>query len=281
LGHELCAEVVEIGPGSEGYSLGDVVTVAPVIPCMRCAACSRGQENLCESAQVIGCNIHGGLAEQIVMPAGMVLAGGVVQVPDGIEPRAACLAEVVGCCLHGLRQTGVSAGDRILIVGDGPIGLTFLQLCKLMGARHVVTSGRRPSRRDLAAALGADETLDARRVDLANSFGRAFDLVVVAASSIEATAEAPELVRSGGRLLLFSGYTYGAQIPLDVNAVHYRELHIHGSIDCTIRDFREAVALLPQLQMERLITASFPLDRAEDGFRSTRTIDSVKTIIEP
>ncbi|HUW11798.1 MAG TPA: alcohol dehydrogenase catalytic domain-containing protein, partial [Anaerolineae bacterium] len=81
LGHELCAEVMEVGLGLEGYSPGDVVTVAPVIPCLRCAPCSRGEDNLCEEAQVIGCTVHGGLAEQITMPAQMVHAGGVVHVP--------------------------------------------------------------------------------------------------------------------------------------------------------------------------------------------------------
>ena len=194
LGHELCAEVIEVGPGLEGYSPGDVVAVAPVIPCLRCAPCSRGEDNLCESAQVIGCTIHGGLAEHITMPAQMVHAGGVVHVPEGIDHRAACLTELVGCCLHGLRQMSMGAGDRILIIGDGPIGLTFLQLCKLMGAARVVTSGRRPRRRELAVALGADESLDAREVQLRESFARAFDRVIVAAASIEATSEALELV---------------------------------------------------------------------------------------
>ena len=281
LGHELCGEIVEVGPQMEGYAPGDVVTLAPIIPCMRCPACSRGQDNLCEQAQVIGCTVHGGMAEYMSIPSQMVLAGGVVKLPPGTDHRAAALTELVGCCLHGLNQTGIELGDRILIVGDGPIGLTFLQLVKLMGAEYVVTSGRRPRRRGLAAELGADEAMDANAVNLKERFEQSFDRVIVAAANIEVTAEALELVRPGGDLLLFSGYMYGATLPLNVNAVHYRELHMHGSIDCTIRDFRTAVSLLPQLQMDRLITASFPLEKTVEAFYATREWDAVKVIIEP
>ena len=150
-----------------------------------------------------------------------------------------------------------------------------------MGAGYVATSGRRPRRRELAAELGADDTLDAESIDLTARFEQSFDLVIVAASSVEVTAQAVDLVRPGGDLLLFSGYTYGTTLPLDVNAVHYRELHLHGSIDCTVRDFRRAARLLPQLQMDRLITASFPLAKATDAFYAGREQDAVKIIIEP
>ena len=76
LGHELAGEIVEVGPRLDGYAPGEIVTLAPLIPCMRCPACSRGQDNLCEQSQVIGCTVHGGMAEYVTMPSQMVLAGG-------------------------------------------------------------------------------------------------------------------------------------------------------------------------------------------------------------
>jgi L-iditol 2-dehydrogenase len=288
LGHELAAEVVEMGELVAGYAPGDVVTLAPLIPCMICPACSRGQDNLCQQAQVIGCTVHGGMAEYMTVPSQMVLSGGVVHLPEGVDPWAGALTELVGCCLHGLEGMGgaglgdrAGPGDRVLIIGDGPIGLTFLQLVRLMGAGYVATSGRRPRRRELALELGADEALDASTVDLTDRFEGALDVVVVAASNIEATAEAMELVRPGGHLLLFSGYTYGTTLPLEVNAVHYRELHLHGSIDCTVRDMRRAVKLLPQMQMDKLVTAAFPLDAAQDAFYASKERGAVKVVLEP
>lgn len=281
LGHELTGEIVEIGPQVKGYILGDIVTLAPIIPCMRCPACSRGQDNLCEAAQVIGCSVHGGMAEYVTVPSQMVLAGGVVKLPPGVSHRTGALTELVGCCLHGLLEMNVELGDRVLIIGDGPIGLTFLQLVKRMGAGYVITSGRRPRRRELATELGADETLDANAVNLRKRFDQSLDRVIVAAANIEVTAQAVDLVRPGGDLLLFSGYTYGTTLSLDVNAVHYRELHIHGSIDCTIHDFCHAARLLPQLEMEKLITASFSLDKTVEAFYASKDRDMVKVIVEP
>jgi L-iditol 2-dehydrogenase len=281
LGHEFSGRIVEVGAEVGDYAAGDVVTLAPLIPCMRCQACSRGQDNLCQQAQVVGCTVHGGMAEYVAVPGQMVAAGGVVKLPPNIDHRPGALTELVGCCLRGLNLMDFQPGDRLLILGDGPIGLTFLQLAKSRGAGQVVTSGRRARRRQLALELGADQALDARAVNLIERFARSFDGVIVATSNIEAAAEALELVRPGGHLLLFSGYTYGTTLSLDVNLVHYRELHLHGSIDCTIRDFRQAARLLPQLQMDKLITDSFALERAEEAFRATRGQDAVKVVLEP
>lgn len=280
LGHEFSGEVVEVGAGAQDYAEGDVVTLAPLIPCMRCAACSRGQDNLCERAQVIGCTVQGGMAEYVTVPSQMVLAGGVVKLPPTVDHRAGALTELVGCCLRGLNFMSITPGDRVLIIGDGPIGLTFLQLVKLHGAEYVATTGRRPRRRELAVELGADEALDARAAKLKDHFEQSLDRVIVAASNIEATVEAVELVRPGGHLLLFSGYTYGTVLSLDANVVHYRELHLHGSIDCTVQDFRRAVKLMPQLKMDRLISTSFPLEKTEEAFRASRERDAVKVVIE-
>lgn len=281
LGHEFSGQVIDVGREVRDYAEGDVVTLAPLVPCMHCDACCRGQDNLCERAQVVGCTLHGGMAEYLGVPGQMVAAGGVVKLSPTVDHRTGALTELVGCCLRGLDHVGVRPGDRLLIIGDGPIGLTFLQLARLMGAWFVVTTGRRSSRRQLALELGADDALDSASVDLVDRFGRHFDRVIVAASNVDATAQALELVRPGGHLLLFSGYTYGTKLSLDVNLVHYRELHLHGSIDCTIQDFCRAAKLLPQLSMDRLLTASFPLERAEEAFRATRDPGAVKVVLEP
>lgn len=281
LGHELSGEVVEVGPQVEGYAPGDLVTLAPIIPCTRCPACSRGLDNLCEQVQVIGCTTAGGMAEYVYVPSQMVQVGGVVKLPPSVDYRAGAMSELVGCCLHGLQKIGVEAGDRVLIIGDGPVGLTFLQLTKLMGAGWVATSGRRPRRRELAAELGADEALDATVTDLKTHFGPSLDRVIVATSNVEATKEMLDVVRPGGSVLLFSGYLAGSSFDLPLNDVHYRELSLHGSIDCTINDFRRAVSLLPMLNMDKLITASYTLGEVVTAFHATRDRDAVKVVIEP
>jgi threonine dehydrogenase-like Zn-dependent dehydrogenase len=85
--------------------------------------------------------------------------------------------------------------------------------------------------------------------------------VVVATASVPATEQAFDLVRTGGSLLFFSGYLKGSTLNMQLNDVHYRELHIHGSIDCTIEDYQNAISLLPQLRMGELISDAYSLGK--------------------
>lgn len=280
LGHEICGEVSEVGPEVKDYSPGDLVGIAPIIPCMHCHACSQGQDNICETAKVIGCNVHGAMGEYMYIPSQMVQVGGAVRLPAGIHHREAALAELVGCCLHGLRQMGITAGDQVLVIGGGPIGATFIQLVKLLGA-NATSSEPLPRRREMAVELGADDAVDPTSVNLKDRFGYSFDRVIVATASVPATEQTFDLVRTGGSLLFFSGYLKGSTLELQLNDVHYRELHIHGSIDCTIHDYQKAVNLLPQLRMGELITDIYSLGSIKEAFYTTRNPEAIKVVIEP
>jgi L-iditol 2-dehydrogenase len=280
LGHEICGEVVEVGPEIIDYRPGDLVGIAPIIPCMHCYACSHGQDNICTTAKVIGCNVHGAMSEYMYIPEQMVQVGGVVKLPDGATQRDAALAELVGCVLHGLHQVKVDPGDRILVIGGGPIGMTFIQMAHLLGAQ-VTSSEPLPRRREMALELGAVEAIDPMAVDLKSRFGYTFDRVIVAVANVPATAQALDLVRTGGSLLFFTGYLKGATLEMQLNDIHYRELHIHGSIDCTVRDYQNAISLLPQLRMAELITASYSLGNTVEAFYATRQPEAIKIVIEP
>ena len=280
LGHEICGEVVEVGPGITDYRAGDLVGIAPIIPCMHCHACSHGQDNICATAKVIGCNVHGAMGEFMYIPSQMVQVGGAVKLPAGASHREAALAELVGCVRHGLRQVGIEAGDQVLVIGGGPIGATFVQLARLMGAK-VTSSELLPRRRELAMEVGAVEAVDPTAVDLKSRYGYAFDRVIVATASLPATQQACDLARAGGSLLFFSGYLKGATLDLQLNDVHYRELHLHGSIDCTIQDYQNAISLLPQLRMGELITDVFSLGQTAEAFYATRNPEAIKVAIEP
>jgi L-iditol 2-dehydrogenase len=280
LGHEICGEVVEVGPDVADYRPGDLVGIAPIIPCMHCYTCSRGQDNICATAKVIGCTVHGGMGEYMYIPSQMVQVGGAVKLPKGVSHREAALAELVGCVRHGLLQVGLEAGDQVLVIGGGPIGMTFVQMAKLLGAR-VTSSELRPRRRQMALEMGAVEAVDPDAVDLKSRYGYAFDRVIVAAASVPATEQSFDLVRTGGSLLFFSGYLTGSTLNMQLNDLHYRELHIHGSIDCTIRDYQNAVGLLPQLRMGELITDVYSLGSTVDAFDATRNPNAIKVVIEP
>ncbi|MCX6070331.1 MAG: alcohol dehydrogenase catalytic domain-containing protein [Chloroflexi bacterium] len=283
LGHEFTGTVVQVGANVKSFKPGDVAAVAPLIPCMSCRPCSHGQDNLCETGQVIGTHIAGAMADHFYVPERMVSDGGLVKLPAGADPRVSALTEIVGCCLHGIRQTDFQVGDSVLIIGEGPIGLAHLQLLRLMGAGQIVMTGLIQNRLKLAEELGASVALDVGKHDLkqyAQDKGFKPDLAIVATPVMPASELALELLRWGGTLLLFSGYPYGTTMTLDAYRFHYAEKHIHGSIDCNIRDFQNATELLPRLQMGRLITQAFPLKDTLQAFRAARNPEAIKTMIE-
>ena len=281
LGHEISGEIIEIGPNVTGYSVGDIVSIAPIIPCMHCKACLRGDDHLCEFGDVIGCTVQGGFAEYMYIPEKMVFAGGVVKIPKGVNPVELTLAETLACCLHGIKLIPFSIGHRVLIIGDGPIGLSFLQLTKLMGASFVATSGRRLARRKLAEKLGADLAIDSKTMELSKVIDQPLDLIIIANSDTETIKEAFQLARPGGDILLFSGYPYGTKVEVDPNSIHYHELQIHGSIDATIKDFAKSVGLFPQLRMKELISESFALDNITDAFNYAKSGEVIKVVVAP
>ncbi len=280
LGHEFSGRIIRLGSAVTEFQVGDLVAIAPIIPCMRCEPCLEGLDNLCRHGRVVGCNDDGAMAEYYYVPERMVQVGGMVRVPAGVSARAAATTEIVGTCLNGWQQTGIEPGERVVIYGDGPVGLTFLQLARLLGASWVGIVGRREARLKLALELGADDARMTDTLDAPPAYPSRIDRVVLATSSLEALGCGLHLVKHGGSIMLFSGYVHGTTYPLDLNLVHYRQIHINSAIDCTIRQFRQAVSLLPRLQMDRLISRAYGLEQVHEAFQATRDRSVNKIVLE-
>ncbi len=281
LGHEFCGHVLEVGRELTGYAIGDLVTVAPIIPCMHCAPCLEGNDNLCENGKVIGTNDHGAMAEYFYIPQQMVLAGGAVKLSPSVEAHTAAMTELVGCCLNGWQQTKMGPGDRIVIFGDGPIGLIFLKLARNLGAGWIGIIGHRNNRMQMASQMGADEVFNFDDLSSPGLFGKRIDRIVLATSNPAILDTAFQMVKPGGSILLFSGYVYGTSYTLDLNKTHYRQIQINTAIDCTIQQFRQSAEMLPGLGLDGLVSKVFPLDEVVAAFEATRDRDVIKTVLEP
>src|SRR5258705_626881 len=148
-GHELAGDVVATGEGVQKFKIGQRVVAANSAPCDVCYFCKRGLENLCEDLLFN----NGAYAEYIRIPS-RIVERNTYLIPEHVSYQDAALVEPLACVLRGLEETGIQKGDNVAIIGLGPIGLMFVRLAKVYGAR-VIAIGRRQTKLDRAAAMAA------------------------------------------------------------------------------------------------------------------------------
>ena len=213
-GHEFC-----------GIVDGRRVVAANSAPCGACDGCARGEQ--CHDLEFLS----GAYADWILVPE-RIAAVNLHDVPIGLAPEVAAMIEPLACCLRGVERAQIQAGDRVAILGAGPIGLMLAACVADAGGWPVVVGGR-PERQALVPEFGA-ETGD----------GRGVDVVFEAAGSDEAWQEAVSLVRSGGTVVMFGGLPPQARPAVDAYRLHYDELTIRGSFHHTPATVRAALGFL-------------------------------------
>ncbi|MDR2998981.1 MAG: alcohol dehydrogenase catalytic domain-containing protein [Microbacterium sp.] len=306
-GHEFVGEVAAIGDRaahSRGFGVGDRVAVEMLLPCRSCARCREGRYNLCERDDMAtglprgrqyGVNIPrseapglwGGYAEYLHAPAEAI----VHRLPEGIAWERAVLVEPLAVAHRAIARGRVTTGDRVVVIGPGPVGILIAAAARAAGAGRVVMVGTRAERLALATDFGADATVDARRsedvaADVRVALGGASaDVVIEAAGVATAQQDAVRLVRRGGRVVLAGAC--GAAVPVTLHAdedLLTREPDILPSF-LSAGGFEPAIALLarPEVPFERLVTHRFALDEAAEAFDVIRRRDGgvLKAVLEP
>ena len=286
LGHEFSGVVEELGSGTSGLRAGDRVAAAPATWCGQCFYCRKGARTLCLEPIDFGSTHPGGLAEYVCIPAELIRQGGLVVVPDSIGLDRAAMLEPLGTCIRGLcTQGALSEGNSVLIIGDGPIGLIQVQLARLLGAGPILLAGHHEARLQQGQLLGADETFDSRSPDFLDRVrelteGRGVDLVVSSVPSQTALEHAAVLVRGGGRIVLFAGVGRGSAWGVSPNRIHYEEITIVGSYNCTIEEFRQGAELATALNLEAVIDQRLPLADCVEGFNLMADRRALKVLVE-
>src|ERR1700678_4254193 len=193
-GHEVVGVIETVGSAVEGAGLrpGQRVIVEPDLPCWTCKMCTSARENLCESLQFFGCGYpQGGMADYFTLAANRLHP-----VPDALDDPTAALIEPLSTPVHAVRLAGDVAGRSVAVLGAGTIGLFTLAVLRAHGAGKIVSTDPNPGKRERAAALGADVTIDARTPDVAGQVRKAlggsadivFDCVAVQSSMDQAIA---------------------------------------------------------------------------------------------
>lgn len=285
LGHEWAGRVAAVGPGVRGFAEGTRIAALPTAPCGDCAYCVRRLENLC--VHLFEVTAFGAFADYLLLPRHIV-ARNAFEIPDAVPDEAAAFLEPLACVVHGASLLRLGGGRTIVLLGDGPIALLFLQVARLSGADRIVLVGRHEARLIAARALGAEHVVDASRGSTETRVrewtdGLGGDTVVECVGRPQAWAQAVSLARRGGEVLFFGGCERGAEIRLDTERVHYDELTLRGGFHYTPASARRAFELIGEraLHLDPLISGEVGLEALPEAFERVRRREAVKMAVRP
>jgi len=280
LGHEIAGLVSAVGSDVTTVREGDLVSVEPHLYCGACRYCRLGWEHLCPEKRAFGVHLDGGMAGSVVVPARLAYL-----VPDGVDPAVACMAEPVGCGIHGIDRLAPLSGSPLLIIGGGPAGQMLLALASRTGVGPIVVAEPDAARRVAALAGGADvvlDTADAAWQDAARAItgGHGFDQLIEAAGSPDGLGVAIGLAARHARILVYGVAHPDAVVGVRPNDIYARELTILGAALNPYTHAR-AVAMVGELGLERLEPGRYALGDFAEAFEAQRLRRHLKVVITP
>ena len=283
IGHEFSGDVVEVGRDVVGFKPGMRVTAHNSAPCGTCFYCKHGQQNLCETPVFN----YGTFREYHIIP-GPIVRLNAFEIPEPVSYEQAPLVEPLSCVVHGHRVLRIAHGERVAIIGAGPIGLMHLQLALLSGAVEVISVDLSDTRLKTARKLGATHTVNAEKEDPVRAIrditnGRGVDVAIEAAGDLGAWNTAFDSVRKGGRVEFFGGLKENTPVELDTYRIHYGELTLHGTFHSTPLDVQRAFDLIVSGVVDTLslISDESPLEKVEEALQRMDTREVIKIAIKP
>jgi len=242
-GYELGVEVLAVGEGVTNVRPGDRCSVEPYINCQQCYSCRRGLTNCCEKHQTLGVMCDGGLRERVLLPARKL------HVSTRLSYEQLALVETLAIGCHAVDRAAVKAGENVLIIGAGPIGLSALEFVKVAGATAIVMDMNEARLAFCRERMGVPHTVGARGDGselpalTAITQGQLADVVIDATGSHKSMSHALNYCAFGGRLIYVGITQQDLQFP-HAPALHRRELTLLGSRNALTRDFARIIRLI-------------------------------------
>jgi len=286
LGHEIAAEVVEVGEGVDRVKVGDRVFVSHHVPCGNCRYCLAGHETVCDTLRMTNFD-PGGFAEFVRVPS-INVKHGVFPLPDEVSDDEGVFVEPLACVVRGQRLANFRPGGTVLVIGSGVAGLLHVKLAKASGAAKVIATDLVEFRKAAARKAGADVVIDGQddvpaEVKAANG-GQLADLVVTCTGAPRAIAQGLSSVDRGGTVLFFAPTDPAAKVETPFDALWREEVTMASSYGGSPRDIRESIELLAtrRIVVADLVTHILPLAQAAEGFRLVAEAkESIKVVLRP
>jgi L-iditol 2-dehydrogenase len=297
-GHETAGVVAAIGAGVERFALGDRVIVFHHIPCGTCFYCERKLYAQCPVYKRVGVTAGfepaGGGFAQYVRVMDWIVERGVEKIPDGVSFDIASFVEPVNTCLKAVEQMNAAAGDVVIVMGQGPIGLIFTMLLARRGVR-VIASDTIARRLELATASGATLALNPlvqnlrgqnlRAAAFKMTESRGADAVIVATAVKGLVEQAIECSRPGAKILLFAQTSPTERIDVSGASICVGERMLFGSYSASVDVQKQSADLVfsGALPLHLIISHRMPLDRINDAFHLAThpTSESLKIVVNP
>jgi 2-desacetyl-2-hydroxyethyl bacteriochlorophyllide A dehydrogenase len=277
IGHEMSGRIARIGPGVTGWSVGQPVTVMPTRSCGACAACLRGHSHICHAMRFLGIDSPGAMQSRWNVPADLVLA-----LPADLPLEHAALIEPTAVAVHDVRRANVAAGDQVVVVGGGPVGLLIAVVAQRGGARVMLVE---PDgfRRRVAGELGV-EAFDPAATDVVATVnerteGAGADVAFEVSGSAGGVTTAVDVLTTRGRLVMVA--IHPQQRPVNLHRFFWRELELFGARLYQRDDMTEAIRLIATgaVDAKRLISRVGPIDTVTDAFAALESGGSVMKVL--
>jgi L-iditol 2-dehydrogenase len=268
------------------FRAGDRVVALNSAPCDACYYCRKNQQNLCEDLLFN----NGAYAEYIRIPA-RIVEKNTLHIPDGVPFEHAALTEPLACVVRGLEESQAQAGDSVVVIGAGPIGLMFMHAAQLAGL-HVIAVVKHDEQVDAAKIFGAEQVVQTTKVkDVIKAVraltpaDRGVDIAIEAVAVPATWQQAVEMARKGGTVNFFGGCAAGTKVELDTNRLHYNDITLKASFHHTPATARRAFELIisGKFKCREYITGRAPLADVDEVYRKlvdSKTAD-IKTAIIP
>ncbi len=290
-GHEIAGTVASVGSQVRQWKPGNRVVCFHHVPCGSCFYCDRKLFSQCPAYKKVGVTAgfepNGGGFAEYVRVMNWIAGKGMVAIPPQVSFEEATFVEPVNTCLKAVRKARVRAGETIVVVGQGPIGLLLMLLARHMGAR-VLSTDLSPERRKKSLTLGSEASFDPSSENLVEAVrqltdGRGADAVLVAAPHPALLEEALTLARPGGRVLLFAYNDPVMRVEFPAAPVGIEEKEILGSYSAAWDLQEESARLVFEriLPVRELISHRFPLDEIEQALAlaARPSKDSLKILL--
>ncbi|QHE87790.1 zinc-dependent alcohol dehydrogenase [Hydrogenophaga sp. BPS33] len=282
IGHEFAGVVAALGQDVHGLAVGQRVTVRPSVVCGVCAACTEGRADDCVTRKGIGVSRDGAFADFVRVPV-----RNCVPVPQGLEPKIAALAEPLSVSWEAVRAAGVTAGDKVLVLGPGNIGQGIALFARAAGAAEVVVAGHGDAPRlQILRQLGFDQLLDFAEQPMAEALAkvassRPFDVVIEATGVAAVIGPAMQALKPRG-VLVITGI-HAAPVAIDLTALVRKHQEIRGSYRAPEAAWPQVVAFMEEHQslLAHMVTHTVPLSRALEGFELARNKTATKVMVVP